>query len=157
MRMLKKNLGFVAVSGVLFVLGAGCGGADEADGQAAAGDTQAQTDSWYRRYRQPTSSGGTSAGTGGTSAGTGGSAGTGFPVVSPIDCNICTITQACCEAVNAATNNGRTCMFDTDACFSLDPARQKTYATAACLVTLRTTISAWQLAGRTPPAPCRLP
>ena len=151
MRMSKSyKLGFGSLAGAFIGVAAGCGSADESGSQAVAGDVQTRTDSWHRRYPPPT-------GSGGTSAGTGGSAGTGTGTVSPVDCNICTTTQACCEAVNAATNNGRTCMFDTNTCFSLDPDRQKTYATAACLVTLRTTISAWQLAGRTPPDPCRLP
>lgn len=145
----ERNPSFGAPLAVLVVLAAGCGGADE-----ATGDVHAQTSEWHR-YSRPTATGGAPSGTGGAPAGSSGSAGAGG--TTTVDCTICTVTQACCEAVNAATNNGRTCGFSTETCFSLDAARQKTYAIHACLVTLRTTISAWQLAGRTPPAACRLP
>jgi hypothetical protein len=145
----KRSLGFGAPLAVLIVLAAGCGGADE-----STGDVQAQTSAWHR-YPRPTGTGGAPSGTGGAPAGSSGSAGTSG--TRTVDCNVCTITQACCEAVNAATNNGRTCGFSTETCFSLDAERQNIYAVQACLVTLRTTISAWQLAGRTPPAACRLP
>ena len=73
--------------------------------------------------------------------------------VDMVDCSICATARACCEAVNAGSYCSN---FDAQRCEVLDPGRQRT-TKLNCLVQLRTTISAWRLAGRTPPSACRIP
>jgi hypothetical protein len=70
-----------------------------------------------------------------------------------VDCSICAIAKACCNAVGAGSycNN-----FNADRCATLDPGRQET-TKRNCLTLLRTTISAWRSNGRTPPAECYIP
>lgn len=77
----------------------------------------------------------------------------GLTTVDMVDCSICATARACCTAVNAGSycNN-----FNADRCSTLDPGRQRT-TKLNCLTLLRTTISAWRLAGRTPPPECRIP
>lgn len=77
----------------------------------------------------------------------------GLTTVDMVDCSICATAKACCNAVNPGSycNN-----FDAARCEVLDPGRQRT-TKLNCLVQLRTTISAWRLAGRTPPSECRIP
>ncbi|HEX5098343.1 MAG TPA: hypothetical protein VFV94_02540 [Polyangiaceae bacterium] len=158
------------VLGVGIFVATACGGVD--DGATDPnGDVQVTADAlrgWRFHHHPPgtggaTSSGGTSTSggttsTGGTSTsggttsagGTSTSGGTGG--IPPATCELCTITQDCCNAVNA----GALCTFSADTCSAYDPDRQHTYA-VDCLVTLRTIISAWELAGRAPPAVCALP
>ena len=80
--------------------------------------------------------------------------------VDQVDCSICAIARECCHAVYAAnglTSRASSCdNFDAQRCATLDPGRQRT-TKLNCLVQLRTTISAWRLAGRTPPSACRIP
>jgi hypothetical protein len=73
--------------------------------------------------------------------------------VDMVDCSICATARACCTAVSTSSycNN-----FDAERCATLDPGRMRT-TKLNCLVLLRTTISAWRLAGRTPPSECRIP
>lgn len=73
--------------------------------------------------------------------------------VDMVDCSICQIARECCFAVttNSYCNN-----FSAERCETLDPGRQRT-TKINCLVQLRTTISAWRLAGRNPPAACYIP
>ena len=89
-------------------------------------------------------------------AATGGASGTGGTTSSggsaPVPCSICTVTQDCCNAVNA----GALCTFSANVCSAYDPLGQKYYATN-CLLTLRTIISAWTISGATPPSVCALP
>jgi hypothetical protein len=165
-----------AVLGIGVIVASACGGTDEGrpDGTADSESDVQVSDAlrgWHSRHHPPgtggtTSSGGssttggtTSAGGSSTSGGTtsaggsstgGGSAGSGG--IPPATCELCTITQECCNAVNA----GSLCTFSADTCSAYDPGRQHTYA-VDCLVTLRTIISAWALAGQTPPAVCALP
>jgi hypothetical protein len=77
----------------------------------------------------------------------------GLTSVDMVDCSICATARACCAAVstNSYCNN-----FDAERCATLDPGRMRT-TKLNCLVLLRTTISAWRLAGRTPPSECRIP
>lgn len=80
--------------------------------------------------------------------------------VDQVDCSICAIARECCHAVYAAnglTSRASSCdNFDAERCALLDPGRQRT-TKINCLVQLRTTISAWRLAGRAPPSACRIP
>jgi hypothetical protein len=80
--------------------------------------------------------------------------------VDQVDCGICAIARACCHAVYAAnglTSRASSCNnFDAQRCATLDPGRQRT-TKINCLVQLRTTISAWRLAGRAPPSACYIP
>jgi hypothetical protein len=138
---------------VLILVATGCGSVDGSGGEVATdpvGDVQTQADSlrFRQRHPRPPGTGGAPSATGGAPSTTGGSTSTGGSAT--VDCSICTIAQECCEAVGAP------CTFSADACFALDPGREKTYATY-CLTTLRTTISAWTISGATPPAVCHLP
>lgn len=74
--------------------------------------------------------------------------------VDMVDCSICATAQACCNAVS--TRSSYCANFDAERCATLDPGRQRT-TKLNCLTSLRTTISAWQMAGRTPPSECRIP
>lgn len=80
--------------------------------------------------------------------------------VDQVDCSICAIARECCHAVYAAnglTSRASSCdNFNAERCATLDPGRQRT-TKINCLVQLRTTISAWRLAGREPPSACRIP
>lgn len=80
--------------------------------------------------------------------------------VDQVDCSICAIARDCCHAVYAAnglTSRASSCdNFSAERCAVLDPGRQRT-TKINCLVQLRTTISAWRLAGRSPPSACRIP
>ena len=80
--------------------------------------------------------------------------------VDQVDCGICEIARECCHAVYAAnglTSRASSCNnFDAERCAALDPGRQRT-TKINCLVQLRTTISAWRLAGRAPPSACYIP
>ena len=80
--------------------------------------------------------------------------------VDQVDCGICAIARECCHAVYAAnglTSRASSCdNFNAERCATLDPGRQRT-TKINCLVQLRTTISAWRLAGRAPPSACRIP
>ena len=80
--------------------------------------------------------------------------------VDQVDCGICALARDCCLAVYAAnglTSSASSCYnFDAQRCAVLDPGRQRT-TKINCLVQLRTTISAWRLAGREPPSACRIP
>jgi len=77
----------------------------------------------------------------------------GLTSVNDVDCSICEAARQCCNAVSASSGCNN---FDAARCATLDPGRQKT-TKINCLVQLRTTISAWRLGGRTPPAACRIP
>jgi hypothetical protein len=129
--------------------------------------TDALRDRHWRR-RPPVSVSGSGSGTGGSSSSstTGGTASAGS---APIDtagasstsgaasgeraeCSLCTVTQDCCNAVNA----GALCTFSADTCASLDAPRQASYA-LYCLTVLRTTISTWTMNRRIPPPVCSLP
>ena len=153
------------VLGIGVFVASACGGADEGrdDGAADAnGNAQATAEAlrgWRFRHHPPSAGGSTSSGGASTSGGTtssggssttGGTAGSGG--IPPATCELCTVTQECCNAVNA----GALCSFSADACSALDPDRQHTYA-VDCLLTLRTIISAWVVGGSTPPAVCALP
>jgi hypothetical protein len=83
----------------------------------------------------------------------GGEAREGLTSVDMVDCSICEIAKTCCRAVSAASYCDN---FNAQRCATLDPGRQRT-TKLNCLVQLRTTISAWRLAGRTPPAACYIP
>jgi hypothetical protein len=165
----KCRLEWGAVLGGLVVLVTGCGDVDsQSDGTPEPGSLRLEADPlrghWHHR-RPPSASGGaTSAGgaggttssggtgttaSGGTSSGGTSSGGAGG---GRVDCSYCTITQACCLAVE----QNPSCSFSADTCFSLDPGRQATY-TNSCLTTTLTTITAWQLRGRTPPPECTMP
>lgn len=80
--------------------------------------------------------------------------------VDQVDCGICAIARECCHAVYAAnglTSRASSCdNFNAERCETLDPGRQRT-TKINCLVQLRTTISAWRLAGQAPPSACRIP
>lgn len=77
----------------------------------------------------------------------------GLTTVDMVDCSICATAKACCAAVSTSSycNN-----FSAERCATLDPGRQRT-TKLSCLTLLRTTISAWQSSGRTPPPECRIP
>lgn len=161
-----------AVLGVGVLVAAACGGADDGRTDGAVnsdGDVQVTADAlhgWQFHHHPPgtggstgatggaTSTGGSSTNGGttssGGSSGSGGAAGSGG--IPPATCSLCTITQECCNAVNA----GALCTFSADTCSAYDPDRQHTYA-VDCLLTLRTIISAWVVGGSTPPAVCALP
>ena len=67
------------------------------------------------------------------------------------DCDACVTAKACCEAVT----DGPLCNVDAAACYAADPGRQATRI-RWCRMLIRTTISAWQSAGRTPPPECQI-
>lgn len=158
---------FRAPVGAFVVLAAGCGGVDDSrgnDSTDSSGTVRAESDTlryWHQRPGRSGAGGATAAAggapaanggaaTGGTA--TGGAATAGGGTTSSVDCSICTTALQCCDAVSA----GALCTFSAEECSSLDAGRQATYA-LYCLTVLRTTISAWNIAGRTPPAACILP
>jgi hypothetical protein len=163
----QVRLGSILGAGGL--LSAACGDVDEPardEATTSVEDVQTTTDALRDRHwrRRPPVSGSGTAGsssstTGGTaSAGTtpidtaGASSTGGAASGEPADCSLCTVTQDCCNAVNA----GALCTFSADTCASLDPPKQASYA-LNCLTVLRTTISAWTMNRRIPPPVCSLP
>jgi hypothetical protein len=74
--------------------------------------------------------------------------------VDVVDCSICATAQTCCNAVSTRTSYCAS--FNAERCETLDPGRQRT-TKLNCLTLLRTTLSAWTTAGRTPPSQCRIP
>jgi len=146
--------------GISALIAAGCAGGDDTRGDDATESDSAgtQVDALRgRHWHRPPPSGSAGESTiGGTSSSSGGATnvgGTSSTVGStPPACSICTQTQDCCNSVNA----GPLCTFSADTCASLGAEGQAVYA-RNCLMTLRTTISAWTLNRRTPPAACSLP
>lgn len=153
------RIGLTTFMAISPLIAAGCAGVDDTRGNDATESDSAgtQVDALRGRHwhRQPPSGSAGESGTGGTgsTSGTGASAGgTNSPVGStPPACSICTAAQSCCNSVSA----GPLCTFSADTCASLEAEGQAVYA-RNCLMTLRTTISAWTLNRRTPPAACTL-
>lgn len=110
-------------------LAAGCAGADEATQDAGPAAPLAVTDELGEVTEELTS-------------------------VDMVDCSICATARACCNAVSSRSSYCSN--FNADRCATLDPGRQRT-TKLNCLTLLRTTISAWRGAGRTPPSECRIP
>jgi hypothetical protein len=119
------------VVGVMFgaLLAAGCAGVDEATDQKESGTPVETTEGISVQEESLTS-------------------------VDMVDCSICATARACCNAVS--TRASYCDNFNAESCARLDPGRQRT-TKLNCLVQLRTTISAWRLAGREPPSECRIP
>jgi hypothetical protein len=166
----QVRLGSLLGAGSL--LSAACGDVDEPprdDATTSVEDVRTTTDALRDRHwrrRPPVSGSGSGTGGSSSSSTTGGTASAG---TAPIDtagasstggaasgeraeCSLCTVTQDCCNAVNAAA----LCTFSADTCASLDAPRQDSYA-LYCLTVLRTTISAWTMNRRIPPPACSLP
>jgi hypothetical protein len=154
------QIGLTTLMGISALIATGCAGGDDTRGDDATESDSAgtQVDALRGRHwhRSPTSGSAGESTIGGTSSTAGGSTaagGTGSTVGSiPPACSICTTAQSCCNAVDG----GPLCTFSADTCASSEAEGQAVYA-RNCLTTLRTTISAWALNRRTPPAACSLP